>query len=205
MRVTQGTPPWPAGAIHDTVSAIVNSPAYNRGLAESIAGRLWRAFMDFINALTEMASRVPHGRLIGEILAALLVFGLVIRAVIMQRLRDQQTRLRIAHGLGGRSTDAWSAAQALAAAGQFTEASHALYVAVLERLAAAEGIRLHPSKTSGDYSRDLRRRGSSWQANFHVFSRDFDAVIYGAGVTTGDDYRRFLGDVKSLFTRSRAA
>ncbi len=158
--------PWPTGDIHDTVSAILNSAAYNRGLMESLVARAWRAFTDFLDALRAAAERIPHGRLIAEIVATILVLGIVLHAFLAKRLRDEQARVRFAHGLGGRSVDAWSEAQSLAAQGRFTEASHALYFAVLERLVAADGVRLHPSKTSGDYLRDLRRRSSSSYAPF---------------------------------------
>ena len=42
--------------------------------------------------------------------------------------------------------------------GNFNAASHALYAALLERIARSGAVALHASKTGGDYWRELRRR-----------------------------------------------
>jgi hypothetical protein len=52
---------------------------------------------------------------------------------------------------------------------------------VLESLARSEHLRLDPSKTSGDYARELRTRGSSSHAPFRAFGRRFDVAVYGHG------------------------
>jgi hypothetical protein len=85
-------------------------------------------------------------------------------------------------GRGGRTgEDPWRAADALLAAGRLEEAAHALYRGVVESVARAEKLRLDPSKTSGDYARELRGRGSARLSPFRAFARRFDVAVYGHG------------------------
>jgi hypothetical protein len=101
--------------------------------------------------------------------------------------------------------DPWLEAERLAAAGDFMGASHALYQAVIRRLAGTERIRLHASKTSGDYVRDLRRRGSMLTASFQQFGRRFDRVVFGKGVCTSEDYHALRADALAIPDRQAAA
>jgi hypothetical protein len=180
--------PWPAREVHDTVSAIVNSPDFARSLGASLAQRAWRALTEFIRELFGVAERIPHGSLIAKVVAILLVAAIVIRVVLARRLRDKQSRIRVARARGGRIVDPWTEAESLAREGNYTEAAHALYAAVLDRLADTERLRLDPAKTSGDYARDLLRRGSRAYSGFRAFSRRFEALIYGAGSLVAGDY-----------------
>lgn len=85
------------------------------------------------------------------------------------------------HGGTGADADAWALAQRFAAEGQYTEAAHALYGALLRRVSARVSLRLHPSKTAGDYARDLRRTAPSLFGPFREFARNYEVVIYGLG------------------------
>jgi hypothetical protein len=78
----------------------------------------------------------------------------------------------------------------LAAAGQYTDAAHALYAALLEGVARREQLRLHPSKTAGDYLRELRRRSSQLVPTFRDFARLYEVVVYGLGSCDRDRYER---------------
>ena len=40
-------------------------------------------------------------------------------------------------------------------------------------------VRLHASKTVGDYARELRERSSSTLGRFRDFGRSYESVIYG--------------------------
>jgi hypothetical protein len=81
---------------------------------------------------------------------------------------------------------------ALAAAGDFTAAAHALYAALLARLAQRERLTRHPAKTAGDYARDLRALGSRAHAPFRRFARDYDRVVYGLGACDQAHFARLL-------------
>jgi hypothetical protein len=70
---------------------------------------------------------------------------------------------------------------------------------------AATGSVLDPSKTSGDYARELRARGSASYQPFRDFSRRFDVAVFGHG---GCD-AALIDDLRRLATpfapRARAA
>ena len=97
--------------------------------------------------------------------------------------RAARSRLRA----GG---DPWLAAQALAAAGDYTGAAHALYAALLVSVARRERLTLHPSRTVGDYVRDLRARSSSLFGRFRDFARAYETVVYGLGECDRGRYER---------------
>jgi len=99
-------------------------------------------------------------------------------------------------GLGGsrwgRGVDPWAEAQALAASGDFTAAAHALYATLLEYAARGQQVRLHPSKTLGDYARELRSRQSRLAPGFRAFAGDYESVIYGDQQCDADRYGRLF-------------
>lgn len=126
------------------------------------------------------------------------VFTVILVAVVARaaylayRRRDQRAEAR-----GGRASrgarptrDPWLLAQELAAQENYTDAAHALYRALLEALARRERVRLHPSKTVGDYVRDLRQRSSSLFTRFRDFSRSYETVVYGLGFCDRERYER---------------
>jgi hypothetical protein len=87
--------------------------------------------------------------------------------------------------------DPWLLAQQRAAAGDFTGAAHDLYAAILQAVARRQLVRLHPSKTIGDYVRELRSRASiALLTPFREFARAYEAVIYGTGDCDRDRYER---------------
>ena len=96
--------------------------------------------------------------------------------------------------------DPWQSAEALAAAGQFTDAAHVLYGATLALLATRGQIRLHVSKTNGDYARELRRRGAAAHGPFRRFGRRYDRIIYGTGTCDAAEYAALLEEARMVGT-----
>jgi len=131
--------------------------------------------------------------------AVLIVLGLLTAAAVARWLYLWRARnaLRAAGAgwdhLASRSrSDAWSAAQMLAARGDYTAAAHALYAALLDAGARQEQIKIHPSKTAGDYVREVRRISSPIFPGFRDFARAYEFVIYGLGVCDRERYERLL-------------
>ena len=69
----------------------------------------------------------------------------------------------------------------------------------------AERFRLDPSKTSGDYARELRARGSSSYPPFRAFSRRFDVAVYGHGGCDAALIRDLRALAAPFAPRARAA
>jgi hypothetical protein len=127
------------------------------------------------------------------------------RLLIAAQARDD-TRGPLRRRTRASSTeDPFVVAERLAAEGKFEEAAHALYHGVLLALARQERLRLDPSKTSGDYARELRARGSASFQPFRAFGRRFDIAVFGHG---GCD-ARLIDDLRTLaqplIVRARAA
>jgi hypothetical protein len=99
---------------------------------------------------------------------------------------------------GASRADAWSAAQMLAARGDYTAAAHALYAALLDAGARQKQLELHPSKTAGDYVREVRRSSSPIFPSVRDFARAYEIVIYGLGVCDRDRYERLLNIARPI-------
>lgn len=175
---------WPPEAVHDTVEAVVRSPAFRRSLQNTLAERLLRWLGEWFSRLSRYLEGAPSARTIALGVAAALVLMVVLRLVMAARARESGGPTTSRGRRAGAADDAWAEADRLMAAGRLEEAAHALYRGVLAGLARGERLRLHPSKTSGDYARELRGRGSSSYAAFRAFVRRFDVAVYGHGGCT---------------------
>ena len=167
--------------MHDTVRAVLRDPAFRRSLRHSLADRILLWLSHWFAQLLKLLSHLPSARSFVLAFVALIVLFVVVRLVIAARARDERAALGSARRSMASADDPWRAADALALEGRHEEAAHALYRGVIRSLGRLERIRLDPSKTSGDYARELRRRNAATLAPFRDFTRRFDIVIYGHG------------------------
>jgi hypothetical protein len=148
---------------------------------------------------------LPSSRTIGLTILGIIVALIVVRLVVAALARDETGARRARRGGARAADDPFEAAERYAAEGRYEDAAHAIYHGVLLALARSERVRLDPSKTSGDYARDLRARGSASYQPFRTFSRRFDVAVFGHGGCDAqliDDLRR----LSAPFTgRARAA
>lgn len=171
---------WPAAAVHDTVQAVLRDAEFRRSLRRSLADRVLLWITDLFERLARHFDHGPSLRSIGLGIAALLVLFVVVRAVVAARARDDHSRGPSRHRRGVAITeDAWAAAEALARDGRYEDAAHALYRGVLQSIGQRERVRLDPAKTSGDYARELGRRGAGSLVSYRAFIACFEAVVYG--------------------------
>ncbi len=180
------------------MAAIARQPAYRRSFSTLLVDRLLQWLGDLWNHLVAPLEHSVDARLVAIALAALLVAVVVARLLVAARVSADGDGL--GYGTAGRvrAGDPWADAQRLAAAGLYTAAAHALYAALLTRLAGRGAVRLHPSKTAGDYARELRARGALEQEPFQVFRTRYDRLIYGAGACSSDDYAALVRDAQPL-------
>ena len=168
-----------ATTIVDTVTAVFSAPEFN----PTPSLWWWTKYID-IPFDADVARRV--------LLGVVIVLALVSIARYGQRWYLERRYGEIA-GAGsgrGRPQDPWITAQELAAAGDFTRAAHALYLALLEGLARREEVRVHPAKTIGDYLRELRSRSSALLPKVRDFARLYELVAYGFSECDADRYQR---------------
>lgn len=144
----------------------------------------WTKYLDF-SLTRETAWRLG---------IALLIVGAILVLIhhLRRRLHDGQDQGAAGDLLrsGLRSRDAWVTAQELAAQGDFTGAAHALYIALLGNLARRDLLRIHPSKTIGDYLRELRRRPAAPLQTVREFARAYEVVAYGLRACDADRYAK---------------
>ena len=188
--------------MQDTVAAIAHAASYRRAYTTSLFWRLLEWLGTWWGRILSPLGRVPHLSQIllwlGVLFAVLVGVRMVLNA---PRTADARERLRGGRASGG-TVDPWREAQDLAAAGEFTAAAHALYGALLLRLSARGVVRVHPSKTAGDYARELRRRNVPDQAPFQAFRVRYDRLIYGTGACDADDYAALLHEARPMMDRA---
>ena len=177
---------WPAQVIQDSVAAIVRQPAYQRSVRATLLDRL----LDWLTALLRRffsgISEIPNMKWIVLGVAILVVLAIAARIWLGSEAEERRRRARPGSAQG--SGDPWAEAERAAATGDYTGAAHLLYRGVIERLAANDQIRLHPSRTSGDYARELRMRGSPVHGEFRQFGRRYDHVLFGTGTCDAETY-----------------
>jgi hypothetical protein len=179
-----------SGAISDTLRAVFSQRAYNRAIPQSLMGRFFQWLWGKVGDALTAVAHTPSRRWVFVGALALLVATIIVHA-ITSRVGDAAgaerpgTRRR-----GAASGDPWALAQQLAAAGDYTGAAHALYQGLLHAVARRDHIRLHESKTVGDYARELRTRSSQRFGPFKEFARTYEVVVYGLGTCDRDRYDR---------------
>ena len=190
---------WPRTAIHDTVAAIVQQTAYRRNIASSLFDRFLQWLGDTIASLIDGLRGVPHGRVVTTVAFVIILVLVSARLWYSARLRSTEAGESLLGFSVGRSMgDPWREAEQLASSGRYTEAAHALYRAALAMLEAKGLVRLHESKTSGDYARELRRRGAPAYAPFRRFGARYDRIIYGTGSCDAVEYGTLLDEARAL-------
>lgn len=170
--------------MQDTVAAVFQQHAYGRTPTgpTSIMSRAMLRFMTWVASFFRALDRSPVAK-------HLIVYGIVAVAVLVIA-----HFVLLAYSPGGgyaahftrrmrpdKGGDPWALAKRLAARGAYTDAAHALYEALLGRVSARVPLRLHPSKTAGDYARDLRRTAPTVFGPFREFARGYEIVIYRLG------------------------
>ena len=192
-------------AVHDTVEAVFRDPAYARGVLRTPEWlrRVGRWLVDLLGDVRVPFDASPvlfWGAVALLVTLAALVVARAIWAARQRRLVLAGEGPRRARG-SGLPRDQWLAAQALAARGDFTEAAHALYRALLATLARRGQVKLHPSKTVGDYVRELRARSSVLFARFRDFARSYEVVVYGVGWCDEERWKRLHALAEPIVAR----
>ena len=193
-----------AAQIHDTVAAIARQRQYAVPVRQSIVGRVLLSIFRWFRDLFLQIKAWPDAPYLLIAAAVLLIFVVAGRILIDRRAKASRAAGAGLRALGGEARDYWALAAQLDASGNHLEACHAVYIAVLDSITRSGVVRFHASKTSGDYARELRRRGSPQAADFANFARQSERCMYGWSAPTHDDYAQLARSAESL-VRGRAA
>ncbi len=192
----QHVPPVSETAIRDTMAAVFRQAAYVKRQPSWIARKIDQAFEWIASLFQGMGGvRATNPVLFWTIMAILLGVALAIIARLawvahLRRIQGVGARPALRGAASLAQGDPWISAQQYAAAGDFTSAAHALYLALLNAIARRGLVRLHPSKTVGDYVRELRVRSATVFARFRDFARAYETVVYGTGVCDQERYEK---------------
>jgi hypothetical protein len=193
--------PVPETAIRDTMAAVFRQTAFARERPSWIAvqmDRFWSWVGDVLRSIFGPLFRSHESNpvlfWVMVTIIALIVLAIIGRLAYVSYLRRMRGIDARAFGGGSSASlgsgDPRTLAQQLAAQGNFTDAAHALYLALLEAIARRGLVRLHPSKTVGDYVRELRARSAAIFARFREFARAYEVVVYGTGYCDRERYER---------------
>jgi hypothetical protein len=187
-------------AARDTIATVFAQRAYDRTIVESLWDRimfyLWEQLGRVLSAIGKSSATRPVALGVLGLLAVLAI----VRIVIAIRSAEFTASGTGARRLLRRRVDPWLDAQRLAAEHRYTDAAHALYAALLESVAKREDLRLHPSKTVGDYLRELRWRSSALVPSFRDFARLYEVVVYGLGICDQERYERLYALASGMLT-----
>ena len=179
--------PVPAAAIRDTISRIVLERGYRRSVTSTLLSRGWEWVTRTLGDLFTQAAGSRGTFLVSLTVLAVLIIATIARAVIVAQARRQAARRLVVEV----SADAQLAqARGLAAQGAHVEAAHLLYAAVITQLVEQKRVRRHPSKTVGDYWRELRAASDGSASPYLSFSRTYEIVVYGDGLCDATRYAR---------------
>ena len=190
--------------MRDTVAAIARGDAFQRATTRS----LWERLVDLIvRTIRELIAALPELR-IGNwlvVTVAVLLVVLIVTRVVLQKRAERVIWAgdRVGSRLV-RRTDPWTEAERLARSGSYVEAAHELCAALLISCARRGELQLHPSKTTGDYARELRRRGAASEHGFQKFRSRYDRVVYDAQRCSADEYAALLADARPLLVERAA-
>lgn len=178
-------------AVRDTIAAVFTHPGYDQSLRQSIGDRIlewiFRMVATILDALRGSAD--IRWLVIGG--AALIVAIVLARAAFVAAASARGRPVRTGARRGG-TVNPWGTAAAAAAGERYTEAVHLLYAAVLDSLASHHRVVLHPSRTAGEYQREVRIRAPGALPGFTAFIRAYERAIWAARECSRADYDRLL-------------
>jgi Domain of unknown function (DUF4129) len=168
--------PIPAGAIRDSIARIVLERGYRRSATSTLLSRFWDWISDLLSRLFADATGSRGTYILSLTFLAAIALTSIARALIVARARRQAAGRRDAVAT---ADELLAHARSLAAQGAYTAAAHGLYGAVVARLVERRQVRRHPSKTVGDYARELRTAADPLAGPYREFAHHYDIVAYG--------------------------
>lgn len=195
------SPTWTDQAIRDSIATIAQAPEFRRDLGDSLIAKGLRWLFDHVARLFAFISDTPYGRVITVALVLVAIALIIVRLIIGIRAERMARKPLGFRNAGAGGTTHLANAERLAAAGDYTAAAHALFSSLLAAGASRGEFRVHPSKTTGDYVADLRRRHTEWLRPFQSFRRRYDRVIYGDMQCSAEDYQALRSDAQQMLAR----
>ena len=194
--------PIPAAAVRDTIARIVMERGYHRSVTSTLLSRFWDWVSELLYRLFVQAAGSRGTYILSLALIAILVITSVARTIIVARARRMAASRRDADAT---ADELLAQARAMAAQGAFTDAAHLLYAAVVTRLVERRLVRKHPSKTVGDFWRELRAAADPLATPYREFANSYDIVVYGDAPCDAARYGRLSSWLRRCWRRTPQA
>jgi hypothetical protein len=179
--------PIPASAIRDTIARILQTREYREDVSATLLSRAWEWLTRHLGDLFREATQSRGAYIVSMLILTTLIVVAVARSIIVARARRAAASRR---DIPITSAEQLAQARSLAAQGAWVEAAHLLYAAVVSALVEQRRVRRHPSKTVGDYGRDLRAAGDAQSGDYARFAQVYDIVAYGDGLCDAARFAR---------------
>jgi hypothetical protein len=176
------------------VDSVFTNPVYNRSISDTLWRRIFLLISNWLKAIFNSINELPLAKWIVLAVGSALLITIVVRAAYLSRTGNR-TRAMVR---GKNGIDHWNASSQAAASGRYVEAAHLLYLALIDTIADRERLRLHPAKTIGDYSRDLRRSSSSALPAFREFAHLYQPIVWGSSHCDAQSYERLHSIAESV-------
>ncbi|MCR4340261.1 MAG: DUF4129 domain-containing protein [Gemmatimonadaceae bacterium] len=188
-------------AVREAIAAVFADDVYRRSLRESLWSRLQHWLGEIIARIFGSVNESPPLKwaLIGA--AVLMVAAFAARLVYVASMSADATP-RARRRTIDPSLDPLLLARAAAADRRFMEAAHLLYLAILDELRRTERLKLDPSKTLGEYRRDLAARSSGAYHAFRKFTGMYENIVWGLRSCDEPAYEQLAELAASLVTRA---
>ena len=187
------------------MAAIARQPAYQRNPRELIWERIVQWMLERLRDFYDFFQGSGVGRIVVIVLFSALVLLALARFFIAYRDERALQSRSVASGNLRPGVDYLREAERLAASGDYAGAAHLLFTALLDSFSRRGEVRIHASKTTGDYARELRRSKSPSTAGFHAFRTHYDRLVY-RDVRIGEgDYRKLYESAAPLLELRKAA
>jgi hypothetical protein len=178
----------PADSLSRVIAAVFRQTEYRRSLRRTLAEDIFHWIGSLFRYVESALDAHPLSKFLLFSIVLALIVSIAMRATYARRMRDSRfltssTSLAAANG-----RDPWSAAQAAASLGNYLNAAHLLYLAVLQALARSDRIVIESAKTVADYSRELRRSSPGSFNQYREFARIYEPIVWGS---RGCDSRKF--------------
>lgn len=188
--------------VQQTISAVFAGEQYQRSLRRSLWEQLVGWIGRIINAVMRAMEDSPTLKWTVILSLAGIATAIAIRVAYVKRLDEIGGRVRLHDSKQCGRGNLWNLAQEEAAAGEFLQAAHTLYMAILESISRSDRIVIESSKTVGDYSRELRRKASQSLPLYREFAHLYEPVVWGTGRCDRESFDRLAVIAQRLDSRS---
>lgn len=188
MLTQPATAQLPTDTLTRAIAAVFQGTEYHRTLRRTLAEQILHWIASLFRSIASSLDSHPFLRFIVIGLTLAVVAAILARAVYVQRMGEPSLHARAGQRSHGETRDPWTAAHSAAASGNYLDAAHFLYHAVLQTLARSDRIVIESAKTVGDYSRELRRSSSRSFQPYRDFARLYEPIVWGSRGCDGQKF-----------------